>query len=305
MAAPTGLCNKILETFNSFHPRLQFMIEIGGEKINFLDITLIKNDTKINIDWYHKPTFSGRYLNYLSLHPITQKRGTIMGMVDRAFLLSHPQYHQKNLSFIIETLLNNDYPLDFIFETVNVRLRSLCHKKTLKQNTSDLDETPKKTIWYTIPYVPNISERLIKTVRHFDVRPAFFSLNKLDQFIRAQKDCLPNNKKKNVVYKIRCNDCDASYVGQTRRLLKTRISEHRNDIRKSTGNPSVISEHRMLHSHDFNWDNVEILDNEMYLNKRLISEMLFIKLQTNSLNSQTDTDFLHNGYLALLNKIKD
>ena len=163
----------------------------------------------------------------------------------------------------------------------------------------------KKTTWYTIPYVPNISEKLIKKVRNFDVRPAFFSLNKLNQFIRAQKDSLPNSKKKNVVYKIQCNDCDASYVGQTRRLLKTRISEHRNDIRKSTGNRSVISEHRTLHSHDFNWDNVKILDSEMYFNKRLISEMLFIKLQSNSLNSQTDTEFLHNGYLALLNKIKD
>jgi len=30
------------------------------------------------------------------------------------------------------------------------------------------------------------------------------------------------------VYKINCNDCSASYVGQTKRQLGTRINEHRN-----------------------------------------------------------------------------
>jgi hypothetical protein len=227
-------------------------------------------------------------------------------MIDRAFLLSHPQYHQKNLELIGETLLSNDYLIEFIFETINARLRSLWHKETLKQKMNDnLSEvtSDKKSTWYTIPYVPIISEKLLKTVKSFDVRPAFYNLNKLNQFIRTQKDILPNNKKKNV-YKITYKDCDASYVGQTCRLLKTyRISEPRNNIRKT--HHSVIFEHRMHHNHDFNWDNVEIFDNQRFLSKRLISEMVFIKLQNNNLNLQTDTEFLHNEYLTLLNNIKN
>jgi len=35
-----------------------------------------------------------------NLSPFLQKRGTIMGLVDRAFLLLHPEFHQKNLEFI-------------------------------------------------------------------------------------------------------------------------------------------------------------------------------------------------------------
>jgi len=80
--------HRLLNIFNSFHPRIQFTIEIGGNILNFLDITLIKNNKKIEFDWFHKPTFSGRYLNFLSLHPITQKRGSLMSMIDRALLLS-------------------------------------------------------------------------------------------------------------------------------------------------------------------------------------------------------------------------
>jgi len=48
---------------------------------------------------------------------------------------------------------------------------------------------------------------------------------KLEEIIKAQKD-LPNYSKKNLVYKISCKNCDAIYVGQTKRKLNTRISEH-------------------------------------------------------------------------------
>jgi len=42
----------------------------------------------------------------------------------------------------------------------------------------------------------------------------------LDRIIKPQKDRLPDYSKKNVVYKISCNDCDATYVGQTKRKTK-------------------------------------------------------------------------------------
>jgi hypothetical protein len=52
-----------------------------------------------------------------------------MGMVDRAFLLSDAKFHQKNIEHMVNTLLANDYPAEFIFETINSRLKSLIHKK--------------------------------------------------------------------------------------------------------------------------------------------------------------------------------
>jgi len=64
----------------------------------------------------------------------------------------------------------------------------------------------------------------------------------------------------------------------------------------------VISEHRLLLGHEFYWDHVEILDEELYLGKRLVSEMLHIKKQTYNLNSQTDTEGLHETYFPIINK---
>jgi len=37
---------------------------------------------------------------------------------------------------------------------------------------------------------------------------------------------------------------------------------------------SVITEHKVMLSHDFNWNNVEILNEKKFSNKRLISEMI-------------------------------
>jgi len=55
---------------------------------------------------------------------------------------------------------------------------------------------------------------------------------------------------------------------------------------------SVITDRRLKSRHEFDWDNVKILDEEMNYNKRLISEMIFIKKQKHSLNAQMDTALL-------------
>ena len=124
----------------------------------------------------------------------------------------------------------------------------------------------------------------------------------MDKYIKVQKDICPHTSKSNVVYKISCNNCDASYVGQTGRQLKTRITEHRNHNRYNTSVRSVITEYRLQHDHDFQWDEVEILDEESCYRKRLVSEMLNIRKQKNGLNLQTDTEGLHKAYIPIINK---
>jgi len=104
-------------------------------------------------------------------------------------------------------------------------------------------------------------------------------LNKLDGIIKAQKDVLSQMNQKNIIYKINYKNCNAFYVGQTSCKLKIRINEHKNDINKNSGNLSVISEYRLQSEHDFDWNNTKILYNERYIGKRLVSEILNIKMQ--------------------------
>jgi len=159
--------------------------------------------------------------------------------------------------------------------------------------------------WFTIPYLDTISQKLRHITNNLDTKTSFFSLNKLGMFIKGQKDNIPKKLQTNLVYKLSCRDCDATYVGQTGRTLKTRISEHRNHINRNTSTQSVITEHRTNFSHEFDWDNVEILDRERFLSKRLISEMIHIKRQKNSLNLQSDTECLDDDIITILNKLQE
>jgi len=62
LAAPS-MFGRVMDIFNSFHPRLQFTVEERvGNKLNFLDVMIIVTNNSIQFDWYHKLTFSGRYL---------------------------------------------------------------------------------------------------------------------------------------------------------------------------------------------------------------------------------------------------
>jgi len=65
----------------------------------------------------------------------------------------------------------------------------------------------------------------------------------------------------------------------------------------------VITEHRQELSHDFDWDNIKILDEENNYNKRLLSEIIFIHKQNNDLNKKkNDAEFLDPTYTALISK---
>ena len=60
--------NKVLETLNSFHTNIKFTIKTETEnKISFLDVLLICNNSLISNKVYHKNTNTGIYINWKSL----------------------------------------------------------------------------------------------------------------------------------------------------------------------------------------------------------------------------------------------
>ena len=67
-------------------------------------------------------------------------------------------------------------------------------------------------------------------------------------------------------------------------------------INNSDKNQSVITDYRLSFNHEFDWENVQILDKERFLNKRLNSEMLHICMQKNGLNLKIE--YLHYSYAS-------
>lgn len=312
LTAPANDIDNIVNSFNNYHTRLQFTIERESDRsLNFLDLKIIVNNNRILIDWYQKDMFSGRLLSFFSSHPLCHKIGIIYNLTDRCLLLSHPKFYEKNLTLVIKTLLSNGYPLDLVFDKVNHRIKHLINSNNMLNSRishcDNNDRSDERKRLLVIPYIKKLSEMVVssikKTNKNFNFIVGYRCMNKLNKFIRTHKDKNQQSGNSNVVYKINCGDCDASYVGQTKRQLKTRIKEHKNNIRVESKRLSVISEHIIQENHTFDWDNVKILDVETNYHKRLVSEMLHIKEQKNGLNLNKDTEMLSDSYSDILDRL--
>lgn len=164
----------------------------------------------------------------MSNHPLCQKRGTIIGLIDKVFSLSHPTFHRENIELVINFLLENAYLLDFIFRVLHDRLKYLFNRTNSNSNNSEHKKEP--ISYFTTPFVSGISEQFKNIVKDLNVKLSYRNLNKLNFFIKVHKDWLQG---------LRCLLCWADP-----RQLHTRISEHKNHIRRNSNNNPVITDHR-------------------------------------------------------------
>jgi len=187
LAIPRSQLNNLLNKFNSFHHRLKFTMEMvcDGDRLDFLDISIIRQGNTLIFDWFRKPTFSGRFLNYYSHHPFTQKRGTMYSLIDRVIRLSHPLFHKENFDHVIKILLDNGYPLGLIFSTIRRRLHTISYSN----KTTCKEKDDESSGFFTIPYVSCVSKKFIQYFKNISFNKLAFScFNKLNRFIKVHKD---------------------------------------------------------------------------------------------------------------------
>lgn len=292
---PITLIDTFLETLNMFHYKLQFTIEKEKFKsINYLDMTIIRSDSGfIETNWYRKNISSDRFLNYFSNHPLFMKMNTARSFVNRVLSLSSPVYHKNNIITIRNILKLNNYPNNIINKLIF----------SYRDNNNKIDNNiiPQTRFYKSITYVNGVSEKLAKVVTEFsgNTQLAYKPHKRLRNTFTKLKDPIPLLKRNNVIYKIPCRgnvntgeECNMSYVGQTKQHLVKRLQGHKRDLIKSI-DPSVpktaLMDHyqQLNHSPDFN--SVSILATEQNYAKRLTIEALHIYTQR-TYNIKRDTD---------------
>ena len=94
------------------------------------------------------------------------------------------------------------------------------------------------------------------------------------------KDKVDIEKQCGLVYSLSCNNCPATYVGETARTLGTRFKEHTDGKHTS----SAVWEHIDATGHSYSMDKVKILAREDNFFHRKIREALKIHQHLPSLN---------------------
>lgn len=298
-AVPENKVDEVLLKFNSFNKHIKFTVEIEKEnKIPFLDVLLQKNENgDLITDWYHKKTWSGRYLHFNSALPMSYKRNTVTLLADKIFKLSDIQFHKKNLDLLTAILKNNGYPEGMIKSSIrDVKMKMY---RAISNEPVANSETRKK-IYVSIPYVKHLFERVKHLLAKYDIIAVGRSHNSLKNVFSNLKDKTPLELQSNVIYKAECQ-CGINYIGQTKQNLRNRVNQHKNDAkRKESENQSALSQHIRETQHQINLEDFKVLDSENNLNKRRVLEMIRIKQTPNTINRQTETDYLKNTYDIIL-----
>lgn len=185
--------------------------------------------------------------------------------------------------------------MEFIENNIEHRRKKLPYLNSNETSTqNDVQRQvvclPFKSNYYRMSWI--LKEYNISTIPIVD--------KNLKSIVKLGKDTTKKWEQTNVVYQFYCKDCPATYVGETKRSLKIRINEHK----KHKTENSVVSLHEINNNHTFDWVRAKILHFETNFRKRLLSEMIFIKINTNSINKKEDIDGLSSSYFPLLRTFK-
>lgn len=201
-------------------------------------------------------------------------------------------------------LQQNNYPLNLIKTLINRKIKP---KNDGAKNRSTNNATIDKK-YISIPYINNLTDNnsLRKIIPDNNITFAHKSNYTSKHLFKNAKDRVGKLDMCNVVYEIPCKgnehqQCNKIYIGQTKRSLNIRLSEHETDIKKhkyTTG----IAKHMMEHIHTPDFDKTKILDIENKLNRRLTLESLRIRQKANTtMNNREDVDKISANYNVVLN----
>ena len=153
--------NKVLQTLNSYHINIKFTIEIETEnKISFLDVLLIRNNSMISTKVFRKNTNTDIYINWKSFAPNNWKWGTLKTLVTRAFdICSTDEYLKEELEYIRTDFHHgNNSPLLVINKVIDDA------KKVPSAN--ELDSSSNDKIHHLmLPYQGDKDSNLLKSLK--------------------------------------------------------------------------------------------------------------------------------------------
>ena len=260
---------------NEQNADIQFTREVEEDgKLPFLDCLVSRDENTLRTTVYRKPTHTDRLLDESSYNPTSHKATTIKTLTRRAAQLvcNTPDSLSDENKYLRRVFDKNNYKDDFI--------RRNAHQPTETTETN-ANSTPTTTA--SIPYIKGTSETIARILQPYNIRVAHKPITTLRHLLTNVKDKDEPNNRQGAVYKIKCSDCQASYIGETGRNLKTRLTEHKRAKRNGDVN-NHIAEHHRLTNHAIDWDSAQCVTYSTNYFQRLTLESWFTNLEQTPLN---------------------
>ena len=280
-----SVLHPFFDHMNSLHPKIQFTIEEENDgSLPFLD-TLLKrnNDGTISVLVYRKPTHTDQYLQFTSNHPSSTKDAVMSSLFRRAKeIVSDENDLKRENERISNVLSENGYSVGAI-----KRVRQKLSRPNVQQDAEQTGQTEQveQTRYISIPYIAGTSETLRRVFASHNIKCAFYSNDTLRKYLSKPKDTIPADQNNNIVYKIPCGDCEATYIGETKRSFKQRSSEHIRAVKNRDIEKNEIADHCWEKDHNMDWDSKKVIDRERNIYARKIKETIHSLKDQNHINS--------------------
>lgn len=165
LCIPFDKTDEVLGLFNSVNTHIQFTYEQEANcRLPFLDMLVIREPSKnqLRTDWFMKPVASGRMLNYLSYHPLSQKINSATGLMHRVLTLSNSVYWSKNRTIVFDLLRKNNYPDGLInrwWNKIYNKTRNI-RDGTIMVDSRCGEERSDGNTYCSMAYVKGVSEKI-------------------------------------------------------------------------------------------------------------------------------------------------
>ena len=271
-----ALCDELLDDFtnhiNALHPAIKFTREEESEEgaLPMLDALTRRDPSgRLSFTVYRKPTHTDQYLQFTSNQPLQHKLGVIRTLHHRAqTLCSSEEAKLDKIDHLKKVLSISGYTKSAWVTATRPRATPTAPRVPT--------ESPKKG-HVTLPYVGHCSDAVARMIRKAGVAVHLKPYNTLRSRLVHPKDKVDKDDKAGLVYHVKCGDCDATYVGETERNLKKRISEHRQVS-------SPVGHHLNYNKHSLSKENVSVLHQENDWYRRGVAESIYIAMEEPILN---------------------
>ena len=153
-----------------------------------------------------------RLLDESSYNLTSNKATTTKTLTRRVQLVCDtPDSLRDENKYLERVFHKNNYNADFIRRSIY---------RPIEADATNRNPTPVTTV--TICYIKGTSETISQIKQLYNIRVAHKPTTTLPHLLTNVKDRDKPNNRQEAVYKIKCSDCQASYIGETARNLLTR-----------------------------------------------------------------------------------
>ncbi len=245
----------------------------ANNRINFLDLQIIRNTHKLEIDIFRKPRTTDNTIDYTPNHRMEHKTSSYRYYISRMHPLPLiPNRKQVEWTTIQTIAKINGFSTTFM-ERLNQQIQ---HNHNNKDHTNNEQHT--KKIRTTLTYYSPLVRKITNLFKHTNIQISFKTTNTVQHLTQPSTHQKPPVQEKIGIYKLTCNTSELTYIGQTSRSLQQKYNEHIRYI-KHNDPQSVYALHILNNRHEYGkiTDTMTLLKHITDQTMLLPYEQMFIK----------------------------